>query len=142
MKRLSVLFTALLVAFAFSVSPSSAQTGSIRIEVVSAGFIVGVQGGSGTLTFKGRRYPLRIGGVSLGATIGASRAVLVGTVRNIRNASDIVGTYAAGQAALAVVGGARSARLSNSRGVELVLRGRQVGLEFSLDLSGMTISMR
>ena len=85
------------IAAIAAAAPSQAQgrgsTGNVRIEIVKAGFIVGVQGGNGTLTFRGKSYPLNIGGVSLGATIGASRAVLVGTASNLHSAGDIVGTY-------------------------------------------------
>lgn len=124
-------------------SPSSAQTtGSVRIQIASAGFILGVESGSGTLTFRGKTYPLRIGGVSAGATIGISRTELVGTVSGLRNVSDIEGTYTAGSASLAIAGGRRTARLQNSRGVVMNLRGRQVGFEFSLDLSGMEVRLR
>jgi hypothetical protein len=140
------LFAAVIALFGIvalaAPTPSQAQSGTVRIEIVKAGFIVGVQGGSGTLTYKGKRYPLNIGGVSLGATVGASKAVLVGTARNLRNVSDIAGTYAAAEAGLAVVTGRKEARLRNDKGVVLVLRGQQVGLELALDLSGMQIALR
>jgi hypothetical protein len=45
-------------------------------------------------------------------------------------------------AGLAIAGGARVARLRNANGVVLELRGRQVGFEVSIDLSGMTVSLR
>jgi hypothetical protein len=54
-----------------------ADTGSVHIRIAKAGFIVGVGGGSGTLHFRGRNYPLSVGGVSLG-TIGAASADLAG----------------------------------------------------------------
>ena len=101
-----------------------------------------MQGGSGTLVFKGKRYPLNIGGVGLGATIGASKAVLVGTASNLRSPSDIAGTYGQAEAGLTVVGGGKVARLRNEKGVVLTVRGSQVGFEFSLDLSGMVVSLR
>jgi hypothetical protein len=123
-------------------SPAQAQTCSIRIEIVKAGFIVGVQGGGGTLTCGGKRYRLNIGGVSLGATIGASKAVLVGSASNVGRPSDVAGVYGAAEAGVAVVSGAKTARLRNPNGVVLSLRGHQVGLEFALDLSGMTLALR
>jgi lipid-binding SYLF domain-containing protein len=126
-----------------AVSPSHAQsTGSVRIEIVSAGFILGVESGRGTLTFRGRQYPLRISGISAGATIGLSKTELIGTASGLRNVSDIEGTYTAGSASLAIAGGRRTAQLRNSRGVVMNLRGRQVGFEFSLDLSGMQVALR
>jgi hypothetical protein len=133
-----------LLALAFLVGPSQAQTPSanIRIEIVSGGFILGVSGGNGMLTHRGRQYPLRIGGVSLGLIIGAAKADLIGQVYNLRRPSDIYGTYTAVEAGYAFAGGRKTVRLTNSRGVTLVLRGRQIGLEASLDLSGLQISPR
>ncbi|MBA1157023.1 hypothetical protein [Microvirga mediterraneensis] len=125
-----------------SVTPVWAATGTVRIEVVKAGFIVGVGGGRGTLVFQGRRYPLRVGGLSLGATIGASKADLVGRAYNLRRASDIAGTYTAVGAGGAVGGGASGIRLQNARGVVLDLRGRNVGLELNASVSGVEIGLR
>lgn len=133
------LSAAFLLALA---PPTHAQSGSVVIEIYKAGFIVGVSGGSGKLRYGGKNYALKIGGVSLGATIGASKAELIGTAENLKNSSDIAGTYTAVQAGVAVAGGAKTAQLKNSKGVILNLKGKQVGLEFSLDLSGMQISLK
>lgn len=124
-----------------TLSQSYAATGSVRFHIVKAGFIIGAGGGSGTLNFKGRQYRLSIGGINVG-TIGASAVDLVGTASNLRTAADIAGTYTQGSAALAVVGGARVATLQNANGVVIKVRGPSVGLEASLSLSGMTISMQ
>ena len=50
------------------VAPAEAATRSASIELFRAGFIVGVSGGRGTLSFGGKRFPLTVGGVSAGAT--------------------------------------------------------------------------
>ncbi|WP_262031743.1 hypothetical protein [Microvirga sp. Mcv34] len=136
-----------LAALAMMVTPvlatsGWAATGTVRIEVVKAGFIVGVGGGRGTLVFQGRRYPLSVGGLSMGATIGASKADLVGRAYNLRRASDIAGTYTAVGAGGAVGGGASGIRLQNARGVVLDLRGRNVGLELNASVSGVEIGLR
>jgi hypothetical protein len=84
---------------------------------------------------------LSVGGVSAG-TIGAAGADLAGTASNLRTAADIAGTYSAASAGIAVAGGAKVVTLQNSNGVVLQLRGKQVGFEASLSLSGLTISLR
>jgi hypothetical protein len=122
-------------------SPSHADTGSVRFSVGSAGFIIGVGGGSGVLRFRGRTYPLSIGGARIG-TIGASATEVQGVARNLRQASDIVGTYSVVGAGVAVGAGAGTARLRNERGVVLDVRAVKVGLEANLNLGGVTISMR
>jgi len=137
-------WTAIVVAVIMltgTLSLAYAATGTVRLHIVKAGFIVGIGGGSGTLNFKGRNYPLSIGGINVG-TIGASAVDLAGTVTNLRTAADIVGTYTQGSAALAIVGGGRVATLRNANGVVIRVRGPAIGLEASLSLSGMTISMQ
>jgi hypothetical protein len=122
-------------------SNAHAENGTVRLKITKVGFIVGVGGGSGTLTFQGRQYRLNIGGVSAG-TIGVAGADLVGTASNLRTAADIAGTYSALSAGVAVAGGGKVATLQNSNGVVLQLKGRQVGFEASLSVTGMTISLR
>ena len=122
-------------------SLSYAESGSVRMKISKVGFIVGIGGGSGTLTFKGKQYRLSIGGVSAG-TIGLASVDLVGTATNLRTAADIAGSYSAASAGLAVAGGAKVATLQNANGVVLKLQGRQVGFEASLALSGLTISLK
>jgi hypothetical protein len=119
-----------------------AQDARLEIDIYKAGFIIGVSGGSGLLHFQGRGYPVSIGGVSLGATIGASKAELIGEVYNLTKPSDIAGTYVAAQAGVAAAGGAKVFDLTNSKGVNLKLRGAQIGFELSLDLSGMQIKLK
>jgi hypothetical protein len=142
--RQFLVLAALIMAAVTLVLPHQARAQDARIEmdIFKAGFIVGVSGGSGLLTFQGKGYPLSIGGVSLGATIGASRAELIGEVYNLGKPSDIEGTYVAVQAGVAAAGGAKVFELSNSKGVNLQLRGAQIGFELSLDLSGMQIKLK
>src|SRR6201987_1076383 len=121
--------------------PSHAASGFVRINLVKAGFIFGVSGGSGVLHFRGRNYPLSIGGISVG-TIGAAGADLVGRAYNLHRPEDIIGTYTAVSGSIAVAGGAKVVQLQNSTGVVLKLQGRQAGFEASASLSGMSISLR
>jgi hypothetical protein len=139
--RFGAAIVGVAVMLASATSLSYAETGTVRIRIAKAGFIVGVGGGSGTLHFNGRNYRLRIDGVSAG-TIGVARADLVGTASNLRTAADIAGSYSAVSAGLAVAGGGKTARLQNSTGVVLELRGQQVGFEVSLNLSGVNISLQ
>jgi hypothetical protein len=140
-KSVALSFALGFLALLSQQTMAQAKTGSVRIQIYKAGFVVGVQGGKGTLTLSGKQYPLRIGGVSLGATIGASRADLVGRAYNLQNARDIEGTYTAMEAGVAVAGGGKVARLKNSQGVVLEVQGRQIGAMFSIDLSGMQLAI-
>ena len=120
-----------------------ADSGKIHIRIVKAGFVIGGSGGSGTLTFHGRQYPLSIGGLSYGFTFGASETNFYGTVSNIRRPSDVAGVYGqAGAGAAVGRGGAQAVVLTNQNGAVLALSGRQAGLIGSADLSGLALSMR
>jgi hypothetical protein len=121
--------------------PAAPQPTTIEFELYKAGFIVGVSGGRGTLHFQGKAYPLTIGGVSVGASAGVSKAELIGEVHNLHRVEDIEGTYSALQAGLTLGGGEKVTRLENSRKIRLDVRGKQIGIELSLDLNGMEIRL-
>ncbi|SRR5260370_41395583 len=57
-------------------SAAYADSGIIRFSVLKAGWFIGGSGGSGTLIFHGRRYPVSIGGLSAGLVFGAGAIVL------------------------------------------------------------------
>jgi hypothetical protein len=123
-------------------SAAHADSGVVRITLVKAGWFIGGSGGTGTLTFHGRTYPLSIGGLSAGLVFGASGTHFVGTVHNIYSPRDIAGVYGAANAGGALAVGAGTTVLSNDKGAVLQLNGRQIGLMADLDLSGMAVSLR
>jgi hypothetical protein len=123
-------------------SAAHADSGSISFKVIKAGFIVGGSGGSGTLTFHGKRYSLGIGGISYGFTFGASETRFHGTVSNITRASDVAGVYAAGNVGAAVGRGAQAIVLTNQHGAVLTLTGKSVGAIVSADLNGLAITVK
>jgi hypothetical protein len=110
--------------------------------VLKGGWFIGASGGSGTLVFHGRRYPLSIGGLSAGLVFGASKTDLVGTVSNIRRPSDVAGVYGAAGAGVAAGPGVSAIVLTNEKGAVLTMQGRQAGLMVNADLSGLAVSLR
>jgi hypothetical protein len=81
-----------LLAVASVSTASQAETGSVRVVFTKAGFIVGVGGGRGVLTFRGHHYPFTVSGMSFGATIGASTNQLAGRALNLHAPGDFAGT--------------------------------------------------
>ena len=139
--RAALIALAALAGAAFS-SAAYADSGSISFRVIKAGLIIGGSGGSGTLTFHGRSYPISIGGISYGFTFGASETRFHGTVSNIRSARDVSGVYAAGNVGAAVGRGAQAIVLTNQHGAVLTLSGSSVGAIVSADLNGLAITVR
>ena len=131
-----------LLASAGLATPSQAETGAVRVVFTKAGFVVGVGGGRGVLTFRGHNYPFTVSGASLGFTIGASTTQLSGRALNIRGPGDIAGTYSALGAGAALAAGAQGVQLQNANGVILQLSGAKVGVELSAALAGVTITMQ
>ncbi|MGI8525666.1 MAG: hypothetical protein ACR2K5_05720 [Pseudolabrys sp.] len=123
-------------------TPALADGGSIRFNIVKAGFVIGGSIGSGTLTFHGRTYPISIGGISYGFTFGGSDTRFTGTVRNIRRPEDVAGVYGAAGAGAAIGRGAQAILLQNANGAQLVLSGRSVGAIVAADLNGLAITIR
>ena len=122
--------------------PAHAETGTVRFKFFKAGWFVGAQSGTGILEFRDHIYPFRIGGISGGLTFGGSSTDLVGTARNMHKPTDIEGVYTALGAGIAVGGGARAIQMRNAKGVVLTLQGKQLGLAFDFDLSGMNVSIQ
>lgn len=142
LKSVGLSFILAVAVFSAPVLAEEQPSGKIQFEIYKAGLVVGVSGGSGTLTYEGKDYPLSIGGISIGATIGASKAEFVGDVLNLSAPEDIEGVYSGVKAGLAVAGGTKTAVLKNSKGVELKVSGEQIGVELTLDLNGMQVSLK
>lgn len=141
----SIKFVAVILLAAATLAGAStesrAQTGSVRLHLVKAGFIIGVGGGTGTLYYHGKRYRLSIGGLGLGS-LGVAAVDLVGTAHNLHHPADIAGTYGAAGAGATFVAGGQVARLQNEKGVILEVQGPQVGFQVSIGLAGMTIALQ
>ena len=123
-------------------TPASAETGTVRVIFTKGGFIVGVGGGEGVLTFRGKNYPFTVSGASIGFTVGASTTKLVGRALNLRSPGDIAGSYAVAGAGGALAAGAGGVQLQNANGVILQLSGPKVGVELSAAMGRVTIAMR
>ncbi|CAH1662174.1 conserved exported hypothetical protein [Hyphomicrobiales bacterium] len=138
-----------IAAFLMLAPPAMAQsrslgpsTGSVRIEQVQAGFIASGEAGGGTLRFRGRSYPITVGGLGIGS-IGASRTVATGTVYGLRNVSDFAGAYVQLKEGWAVGNqGAGNVWLRNDKGVTLRLATRRQGLQLSLGADGVLIGFK
>jgi hypothetical protein len=137
------LATIALVALAVPVAPSLAQApGYVRVKFVKAGLLVGAGGGSGVLTYRGRNYPFRVSGLSLGATAGVTVSRLEGWASGIKQVNDFAGTYSAVGAGAALAGGVGGVSLRNAKGVAIALQGPRAGMEFAANVSKITISLK
>ena len=139
--RATLVASVLLAGIGFT-STAQAETCSISFTVLKAGFVVGGQGGSGTLRCGDRSYRLSIGGLSYGFMIGASETRFRGTATFSGSPRSVAGVYGAGGAGAAIGRGAQAIVLANQNGAVLALTGYQRGLQINADLSGLAVTMR
>src|ERR1700742_369293 len=133
-----IALVALLASVAGFSTPPRAETGQVAVIFTKGGFIVGVGGGEGVLTLRGKRYPFTVSGMSVGFTIGASTTRFVGRALNLRGPASIEGAYSALGAGGAIAAGAGGVQLQNANGVILQLSGPKVGAEVSAAGGGVT----
>jgi hypothetical protein len=143
MSRIVRLAAFVLIAAVLPTTSSLAQApGYVRVKLVKAGLMVGAGGGNGVLTYRGRDYPFRISGLSLGVTAGASVSRLEGWASGIRQVGDFAGTYSSVGGGGAFVGGVGGVQLGNEKGVKIALQGPRAGMEFAANLSEVKISLK
>jgi hypothetical protein len=131
-----------LLASAVLTQPSHAITGHVRVVFAKAGLVAGAGVGRGVLTFRGRDYPFKVSGLSLGFTAGASLVRLEGRASYLNELSDFPGIYSSVGVGGALGGGAGGVQLKNAKGVIISLQGKRVGIEFSANLSGIEFTLQ
>jgi len=137
-----VALVALLVGVVGFSTPSRAETGQVAVLFTKGGLVLGVGGGEGVLSLRGRHYPFTVSGMSVGFTIGASTTKFVGRALNLKGPASIEGTYSTIGAGGAVAAGAGGVQLQNANGVILQLSGAKVGAELSAAVGGVTIRLK
>jgi hypothetical protein len=142
MRKLPVLFCVSLGLLLCQAAPVSAAVPDGTIELsggrVAAG--LGYSWGSGTLIFKGKRYPLSVTGIGLGS-VGVHEYTGAGTVTGLKRAQDINGIFARVGTGLTLGGGASIAEMRNDHGVTIQLDSTTEGLSVSLGATGMKVSI-
>lgn len=111
----------------------------IALNVVKGGYFIGGTAGSGMLSYQGQYYPVSVGALSLGVTFGLAAIDVVGDVYYLYHPADLEGTYTAVSGDAAFIVGMGTAELQNEHGVVLRVRSQEIGVLFSVDLSGMQI---
>ncbi len=101
---------------------------------------IGFSWGKGTLAYKGKNYPVKVDGLSVGE-VGVSRATATGNVYNLKNLADFDGNYVAGGAEATVGGGAGVTAMKNQNGVVIQLKSTTQGASLKLAAEGLKLSV-
>jgi len=142
-KFLSFLILGLAI-FSFGASAADAPkkpSGTVSINETQFALIVGGSTGGGVLTYQGKKYPFKIGGVSLGANVGVSKLAASGEVYDLTNISKFPGTFTKLESSITLGGGVGGTVLKNENGVIMRLTSTSEGLQLNLSASGVTVKL-
>jgi hypothetical protein len=126
------------------VGPTQAQdwmpAATLELSQGSVAAGIGFSWGSGTLTYLGRKYPVKVLGLSVGEA-GFTWGTAKGTVLDLKRLEDFSGTYVAGGAGATVFGGGDAVIMKNQNGVVVELTTSNVGVNFKLAASGVRLTL-
>ena len=137
-----LLATTLLVGSLALAADAKKPSGTVAIEETQFAIILGGSSGGGTLTFQGKQYPFKIGGLTAGVNVGISKMSAAGEVYDLKDVSKFPGTYTKLDASITLGGGVGGLRLKNENGVIMRLESRTQGLQLNVgSASGITVTM-
>ena len=143
MRRMIGLASAVVLGLCLTAAQAEDKPADATLKLsggsVSAG--VGVNWGGGTLTYKGREYPIEVKGLSVG-DVGATKIEASGSVYNLSKIEDFDGNYTAVGAGLAVAGGAGATAMKNQNGVEVQLVSTTKGLKVAVGGGGVEMRIK
>lgn len=102
---------------------------------------IGFSWGKGTLTYKGKKYPVKVEGLSVGE-VGIARASARGEVFDLKKLEDFTGNYTAAGAGATLGGGAGATIMKNQNGVEIRLTSTTQGASLKLAASGIKLTVQ
>jgi len=116
-------------------------SGTVSINETQFALIVGGSTGGGVLTYQGKKYPFKIGGMSLGANVGVSKLSATGEVYDLSALSKFPGTFTKLESSITLGGGIGGTILKNENGVIMRLTSTSEGLQLNLSASGVTVKL-
>ena len=137
-----LLAAALLVGGLALAADAKKPSGTVTIDETQFAFILGGSVGGGTLTFQGKEYPFKVGGLTAGANVGVSKMSAAGEVYDLADISKFPGTYTKLEASVTLGGGVGGLHLKNENGVIMRLESRTQGLQLNVgSASGIKVTM-
>ena len=106
---------------------------------VAAG--IGFSWGGGTLTYKGKEYPVDVKGLSVG-DVGVTKIEASGKVFNLKSIDDFNGNYTAVGAGATVGGGGGVATMRNQAGVVIDVVATTQGVKVALGGAGVDLKIK
>jgi hypothetical protein len=145
-KKIAILslVIAAMTGFTQAAKHHSKPDATLRVSGGSFALGIGVSWGSGTLTYKGKNYPVKVKGLSVGK-VGATSSSAYGEVFNMKHLQDFNGHYdvgGAGTRGVTLGAGKAGTIMSNQAGVIIRISSTQSGVAVNATGGGVDMQLQ
>ena len=146
-KKIAILLLVVAVMTGFTQAASHHHSGpdaTLRLSGGSFALGIGFRWGSGTLTYKGKDYSVKVNGLSIGK-VGMTGVSAIGEVFNLKHLQDFNGHYnvgAEGTRGVTIAKGKAGTLMTNQAGVIVRLAATQKGLDVNATGGGVDMQIQ
>ncbi len=145
-KKIAILLLviAVMTGFTQAASHQSGPDATLRLSGGSFALGIGFRWGSGTLTYKGKDYPVKVNGLSVGK-VGMTGSSAYGEVFNLKHLQDFNGHYnigAAGTRGVTLGSGKTGTLMTNQAGVIVRISTTQKGVNVNATGGGVDMQIK
>jgi hypothetical protein len=145
-KKIVILLLALgvMTGFTQAATHESKPDATLRLSGGSFALGIGFRWGSGTLTYQGKNYPVKVNGLSVGK-VGVTGSSAYGEVFNLKHLQDFNGHYnvgGAGSRGVTVGAGKAGTIMTNQAGVIIRVSATQQGLDVNATGGGVDMQIQ
>ena len=145
-KKIAILslVVAVMIGLTQAATHESKPDATLRLSGGSFALGIGFSWGSGTLTYKGKNYPVKVNGLSVGK-VGVTGSSAYGEVFNLKHLHDFNGHYnvgAAGTRGVTLGSGKSGTLMSNQAGVIVRISSTQQGVAVNATGGGVDMQLK
>ena len=145
-KKIGIVWLVLgaMTGFTQAATHQSNPDATLRLSGGSFALGIGFNWGSGTLAYKGKNYPVKVNGLSVGK-VGMTDTSAYGEIFNLKHLQDFNGHYsfgAAGTRGVTIAKGKAGTLMSNQAGVIVRLSTTQKGVNVNATGGGVDMQIQ
>jgi hypothetical protein len=144
MKRFVLLTVLIMGIFVIFTGPAAAKDkpdATIELTQGQVGVGIGFSWGDGTLKFQGKKYPVKVTGLSV-IDVGITKATAKGSIYNLKKLEDFDGNYTSATAEGTLGGGVGATTMKNQNGVVIHLITTTKGVNVKLAPAGVELMLK
>ena len=140
-KKIGLLLLVLSMTTGFTQAAKEKPAATLRLSGGSVAAGIGWSWGSGTLTHKGKNYPISVKGLSLGK-VGITVVTASGEVYHLKKLQDFDGNYTGVGAGITLAGGRSAITIKNQNGVRVRLIATTRGADLTIGVGGADLRIK